>query len=50
MPFVQNPKIIVPENAGYITELILYYCHKGLIHIVSIVSYWCEFVLALFSV
>ena len=33
----------MPENVGFITELIADYCYKCLGHTVSRVS-WCEFV------
>ena len=32
MTFVQNQEIAVPENVGYITELIANYCYKGPSH------------------
>ena len=30
MTFIQNQEITMPENVGYITELIANYCYNGL--------------------
>ena len=43
MNFDQIRQIAVPENVGYITELIQDYCFRGLGHTVSGAG-WCEFV------
>ena len=32
MTFVQNQETTMPENVGYIAELIANYCYKGLSH------------------
>ena len=47
MTFVQNQEIIMPENVGYITELIANYCYKSQPHCIG--ASWCEFVHVLFS-
>ena len=33
--FVQVQEITVPENVGYVAELIANYCYKGLCHTIS---------------
>ena len=35
----------MPENVGYITDLIAYYCYKGHSHTIYIEANWCEIVL-----
>ena len=43
MNFVHIQQITIPENVGYVTELIACYCYKGLGNII-LGANWCEFV------